>query len=66
MVYVCICTPTTDVTVRAACKSVSSSEELKTKLSICQCCKNCSKEIDLIFQSESNSYMQTTNMSGCK
>lgn len=58
IMYICLCTPTTDQTVRAACKSVSSSEELKTKLSICQKCKRCSSEIDYIFKSESNSYMQ--------
>lgn len=63
--YICLCNPTTDLEIEAACNDAASSEELKTKLRICQCCKSCSKEIDAIYQKHSNSYMQPPT-SGCE
>lgn len=63
--YICLCNPTTDSEIEEACTQVSSSEELKNKLRICQCCKSCSEEIDSIYQRQSNFNMQPP-LSGCE
>lgn len=49
MAYVCICNPTTDKEIIKACQKVSSENELKVKLNICQNCKSCFEEINKIY-----------------
>lgn len=58
--YICICNPTTDAEVRAACSQVSSHKELKNKLSICNTCGRCSQEVESIFQDALNSSARQT------
>lgn len=48
--YVCMCTPTTDKEIKAACSSVKSEEELKNKLNICKGCKSCEEEISDLYK----------------
>lgn len=56
--YVCLCNPTTDSQIEETCKQVSSLKELKNKLSICNCCGLCAREVKLIYKSFSNSSPQ--------
>lgn len=48
--YVCMCNPTTDKEIKAACSLVKTEQELKNKLNICKDCKSCAKEIRIIYK----------------
>lgn len=63
--YVCLCNPTSDRTIREQCKTGCSLKQLIHTLDIGRQCVTCVREIAAIHKEESNYSSQPTLTSSC-